>query len=223
MTLAIIPARAGSKGIPGKNIMPLCGKPLVAWTIEQAIEAGIDRVVVATDGEEIADVAVEYGAESVGRSAESATDNAPTEVVIEEVLRQYSNWITPDEPVLLLQCTSPIRQPGDIHSALRVLDGCDSVFSARRVEGYTWGRTRIGVEAHYSKRTPRQQRVGETVEENGSIYAFRVSEFLHHRVRLYGTIGVHMMHPLDSFQIDEPRDIPTVEQLMQVRMAATCP
>lgn len=223
MTLAIIPARAGSKGIPGKNIMPVCGKPLVAWTIEQALRAGIDRVVVATDGEEIADVAMEYGAEPAGRSAESATDNAPTEVVIAEVLRQYSNRITPDEAVLLLQCTSPIRQSWDIHSVLAVLRNHGSVFSARRVEGYTWWRTKRNVVPHYSERMPRQQHQHGTLEENGSIYAFRASGFLNSKTRLYGNIGVHLMHPLDSFQIDEPDDLALIEQLMHLRMAAICP
>ena len=65
--IAIIPARGGSKGLPGKNILPFCGKPLIAWTIEAALECKtLDRVIVSTDSEEIADTARTYGAEVPG-------------------------------------------------------------------------------------------------------------------------------------------------------------
>jgi len=222
--IAIIPARGGSKGIPGKNVVPLCGKPLMAWTIEQAKAALVDRVIVATDCELIADVALHYGAEAMPRSAESATDEAPTELVLHEVLRrvkgdQQDPWW---EPVVLLQATSPIRQPNDITHVLSLLRDHDSVFSARRIEGYTWHQMSSGVSPNYSHRQPRQQRVHETLEENGSIYAFRAGRFLESGNRLHGKIGVHVMDPLDSFQVDEPRDLKLMEQLIPLRIPHQC-
>jgi N-acylneuraminate cytidylyltransferase len=82
--LAIIPARGGSKGLPGKNIKELCGKPLIAWTIEQAKSCSdIDRIVVSTDDSEIAEIAKKYGAEvPFIRPAELASDTASTIDVI---------------------------------------------------------------------------------------------------------------------------------------------
>ena len=108
--LAIIPARGGSKGIPRKNIYSLAGKPLMAYTIQQALASRkISKVVVSTDDEEIADVAREYGAEVVMRPEELALDATPTEPVLLHVLdylEEKENY-SPDL-IVLLQITSPL-------------------------------------------------------------------------------------------------------------------
>jgi len=92
-TLAIIPARAGSKGLPGKNIKPLCGKPLIAYTIEQALESGcFDRVVVTTDGEEIAQIAAQYGAEvPFLRPGELAGDRSDLRAAVNHMLDELES------------------------------------------------------------------------------------------------------------------------------------
>ncbi|MFC1478503.1 cytidylyltransferase domain-containing protein [Candidatus Margulisiibacteriota bacterium] len=103
--LGIIPARGGSKGIPGKNIKMIAGKPLLAWTIEAAKASSLmDRFVVSTDDPGIKEVALEYGAEVIDRPAELATDTADTWSVLQHVLEQV-----PAEAVVLLQPTSPVR------------------------------------------------------------------------------------------------------------------
>jgi CMP-N,N'-diacetyllegionaminic acid synthase len=218
MTLAIIPARGGSKGIRLKNIQPVAGQPLLAWTIRQAVESLlVSRVVVATDHNEIAKVAAEYGAEVFWRSPETATDTATTESAVSEVLEQLPG-IEPDLLVVLLQATSPLRQPDDIDNAITLLrrTHCDSVFSARRVEGYTWQVGRQLSPPH-QRRMPRQQQAESTIEENGSIYVFRQETFRQHGDRICGEVRPYLMHPLDSFQIDEPADIPLLEQLITLR------
>ncbi len=87
MNTAIIPARGGSKGIKKKNLVPLCGKPLIAWTIEAALGSGlIDSVIVSTDSNEIGEVAVEYGADWILRGDCTATDSASSESALLEVL-----------------------------------------------------------------------------------------------------------------------------------------
>jgi CMP-N,N'-diacetyllegionaminic acid synthase len=131
--LAVIPARGGSKGLPGKNLVPLAGLPLIAHSIRCAqATAAVDRLVVSTDSDEIAAAARAYGADApFRRPAELATDTAAMWPVVRHALtavealdgRAYGS-------VLLLDPTSPGRLPGDITSALDVLESdetCDGV------------------------------------------------------------------------------------------------
>src|SRR5690606_36258987 len=119
-------ARGGSKGIRRKNVRMLGGKPLIAWTIEAALSSKmVDRCVVSTEDPEIADVSRRFGAEVLNRPLELATDAADTDDVMRHALASI-----PDVSVLvLLQCTSPIRDAGLIDQALqRFLDtGADSL------------------------------------------------------------------------------------------------
>lgn len=116
--LAIIPARGGSKGIPGKNIKELNGKPLMAYTIEEALKClEIDRVVVSTDSKEIAQVAEKYGAEvPFMRSAQLAADTSKTIDAVWDVLDRLEEDY---EYVVLLQPTSPLRLAEDITGAIQ--------------------------------------------------------------------------------------------------------
>lgn len=111
---AIIPARGGSKRIPRKNLTDLGGKPLLAWTIEAALDAvSVDRVIVSTEDAEIATVAREWGAEVLDRPARLATDDVPTRSVTGHAI--LAAGIT--EGVALLHPTSPFRNAGDIDRA----------------------------------------------------------------------------------------------------------
>lgn len=114
--LAIIPARGGSKGIPRKNIRPLCGKPLIAWSIEAALQAaGVDRVIVSTEDEEIAEVARAHGADvPFLRPRELAADDTPGIAPVLHALEQLPGY----RDVLLLQPTSPLRTAADIEGIL---------------------------------------------------------------------------------------------------------
>ncbi len=214
MITAVIPARGGSKGIRNKNLVDVCGKPLVVWSIEQALAAKIvDRVIVSSDSDEIGAVATHAGAEWLRRSAETASDTATTESVLIEVLEQI------DKPdfVALLQPTSPIRQPDDIDSAICKCD--DSLFSARTIEGYTW-EMRKGLLPEYTERKRRQDNPSVRYEENGSIYVFRPAVLEAFGKRLGGRVGVYEMHPLDSFQVDTPGDLELIRTLLPLRLGA---
>jgi len=222
--LAIIPARGGSKGIPRKNMIPLCGKPLIQWTIEQALDsAKIDQLIVATDDFDIGTTAQSLGAEWFRRSDETATDDATTELCLKEVIDDVSQPPTrPPDIVVLLQPTSPIRQPGLIDAAICNFErsNLDSMFSARKVEGYTWSVSRTDVTPNYSSRRRRQEQVMSRIEENGSIYIFRKEVLSMYNSRLGGRIGHFDMHPLDSFQIDSTGDVETVSQILPMRLNA---
>ena len=141
--LAIIPARGGSKGLPGKNIKELCGKPLIAWSIEAAKAcSNIDRVVASTDDEDIAKVAKKYGAEvPFMRPAELASDTASTIDVIFHAI----NWLKEhqdyrSEYILLLQPTSPLRSGEDIDGAIQMLKDKDvrAVVSVCETDHHPW-------------------------------------------------------------------------------------
>ncbi|GHB83394.1 acylneuraminate cytidylyltransferase family protein [Persicitalea jodogahamensis] len=134
--LAIIPARGGSKGLPGKNILPLAGHPLIAYSIKAALDTpGISRVIVSTDSEEIADIALRYGAEvPFLRPAAYATDSSLDIDVFEHALtwlRENDNY-SPDL-VVQLRPTSPIRYIADIEACLAKLADDENADSLRIV------------------------------------------------------------------------------------------
>lgn len=118
--LALIPARGGSKGVPGKNIKDLNGKPLIAWTIEAARKSRyIDKVAVSTDYEAIARVAVKYGAAApFKRPGKLANDNAKMIDVISHCIRFFQNTGDIYNIIILLQPTSPLRSARDIDKAI---------------------------------------------------------------------------------------------------------
>ena len=128
--IAIIPARGGSKGLPGKNIKEMCDKPLIAYTIEAALKSkSIDHVILSTDDEEIAAVAKKYGAEvPFMRPAELASDTAmAVDNYIYTIGRLEKEWNTKIDSFVVLQPTSPLRIAEDI-------DGAVELFNARNAD-----------------------------------------------------------------------------------------
>ena len=141
--LAIIPARGGSKGLPGKNIKELCWKPLIAWSIGVAKACrNIDRIVVSTDDDQIAEVAKKYGIEvPFMRPAELATDTTSTVDVLFNMLDWYKKHENfRPEYILLLQPTSPLRTVADIKGAIQILQGINSraVVSVCETDHHPW-------------------------------------------------------------------------------------
>ena len=142
--IAIIPARGGSKGLPGKNIRPLNGKPLIAYAVEEGLKAKhIDRVIVSTEDEEIARIAVKYGAElPFMRPAELATDTAmAVDNYIYTINRLEKEGGKPIESFVVLQPTSPLRIAEDIDGAVDLFEqkSADSVVSyCREAHPVTW-------------------------------------------------------------------------------------
>jgi len=116
--LAIIPARGGSKRLPRKNVMPLSGKPLIAWTIEAAIQAEIaNKIVVTTDDDEILSVATRYNISPLKRANELATDTTSTIDVLLNVIHLEESAGGNFDTIILLQPTSPLRDSTDLIAA----------------------------------------------------------------------------------------------------------
>jgi N-acylneuraminate cytidylyltransferase len=229
-TLCIIPARGGSKGIPGKNIRMVGGKPLLAWSIEQARGTPrVSRVLVSTDSDKIAAVARDYGAEVVERPAEISGDTASSESSLAhalDYLKEKENLEA--DLAVFLQATSPLREADDIQKAIETLEreNADSLFSACRSEGFIWRVDKDGLPRSFTydhKSRPRRQDAPEDLVENGSIYIFKPWVLRRYNNRLGGKVAVYRMPALKSFQIDEPEDLELMERLMVHRGASLPP
>lgn len=221
--LAIIPARGGSKGIPLKNIVPLLGKPLLAYTIEQALATpAITRVIVSTDNTEIAAVARAFKAEVVMRPIELSGDKATSESALIHAVDHLQNTESYRPDLLVfLQATSPMRQPHDIQAAIDTLmhEKADSLLSVTPMHSFLWRETEHGAQSvsyDYRNRQMRQDGPQDFLE-NGSIYVMRPRILREGNNRLGGKISFYRMRAIDSFQIDEPDDLRLIENLMTVQ------
>ncbi len=218
-TLAVIAARGGSKGIPHKNLLDLCGKPLIAWTVEQARAArGVDVVAVSSDSDAI--LAAAAGAVGVRRPDDISGDLASSESAWLHALDATEAQMGRFERVVALQATSPIREPGDIENALATFDRdhLDSLLSVCEVEDYfNW---RVGangpepINYDYRNRRMRQQ-IEKRYLENGSFYVLIPSLLREQNNRLGGKIGFHVMDRHKMFQIDRPEDVKLCAAIMR--------
>ncbi len=216
----IIPARAGSKGIINKNIISFCGKPLLAWSIEQALGSKcVTNVYVSTNGDEIAEVARNYGADIIWRPAEISGDMADSESAILHAMQEIEKKEVFDN-VVFLQATSPVRRRFDIDLAYErfVNEEYDSLFSIARMEDYCLWRRDDGelksITFDYLNRGRRQEREPVFLE-NGSIYIFKRTLIEETHNRMGGKIGMYEMPFSCSYEIDSYDDIELCEYYMK--------
>lgn len=219
--IAIIPARAGSKRIPQKNLLPIAGRPLVAHSVVHAQQSSCVReVYVSTESKEIAAVARAYGADVVERPPELSTDEATSESAIRHVLDERNRRGLPDpDLVVFLQCTSPVRRRDDIDRAVETLRaaGADSLFSACNNNRLIWAvKDGQPFSVNYDFRSrQREQDMAVQYRENGSIYVFRPDVLRKHGNRLGGRIAVYEMDYWSSFQIDAAEHAELIEWIMR--------
>lgn len=206
-TVAIIPARGGSKGVPRKNLRRVGGLPLLARAIATAREVpAIDRVVVSTDDPEIAVVAREWGAEVVTRPAELSGDDATSESALLHALDVLAERGLDVGVVAFLQATSPFIDRRDLAEAVRrVAEGRESsVFSAVESWGFLWKPTAsgmVGVNHDAASRPRRQEREPEFLE-TGAFYVMAADGFRAARHRFFGRVGVAVVPERNALEID---------------------
>lgn len=224
--LAIVPARAGSKGLTNKNILDCAGKPLIAWTIEAACESSyVDRVLVSTDSGSIADTARKYGAwVPFLRDLDLAKDDSSIVDVVNDTLSQLEILGEFYDYVVLLQPTSPLRNSEHINSAfeeyfLKAKTEDDTLVSVKEIEkkthwikgidhesGYLYSLTGLDLE------NPRRQMLPNCYFPNGAIYIARSHNFTGY----YGSKTIpFIMNEESSTDIDYIEDLKKAEKLLQ--------
>lgn len=221
--LAIITARSGSKGLPDKNIRPLCGKPLMGYTIEAAAGSGqFDSVMVSTDSEEYADIARSLGAEvPFLRSDETSSDSASSWDVVDEVLKGYEKLGRFFDTVCLLQPTSPLRNADDIVNAYRLFEekNAFAVVSMCELEHPLAWCGKIGDDGSLAGFKPienatRRQEFTPDYRPNGAIFIVGTKAFYEDRF-LYREGSYAYIMPKDrSIDIDSLEDFEYAEYLM---------
>ncbi len=224
--LGIIAARGGSKGLPGKNIRPLGGKPLIAWTIEAALQSAcLDDVLVTTDCPEIAAAAMRYGA-SVPflRPAELANDTAPQALSFVHALDFYRRQGKTFDYLVAMQPTSPLRTGADIAAAIEFLfeKNADAVISVCEMEhSPVWANT-LPEDCSMENFVPDYARDKQRQELpiyyriNGALYIVSVEKFLEGpSVFLKKNIFAYIMPQERSVDIDCERDLLLAEILLQ--------
>lgn len=212
--LGLIPARGGSKGIPRKNLAPLAGKPLLAWTVDAARGAGeLTRIVVSTDDDEIAAAA---GVEALRRPPELAQDDTP----MLEVVRHAVDQLAPDV-VVLLQPTSPLRRAEHVDACVRLLleSGADAVLTVVEVpHAFRPDSLMDVVDGRLVARA-----TGVTRQEKPLVYARNGPAVLARRIDrlgddLYGgDVRPFVMDVRDSLDVDDPHDLELAELLLGSR------
>jgi len=219
-TVAIIPARGGSKAIPRKNIISFCGRPLIAWSIEHALGSKyISEVYVTTDDKEIADISRQYGARIIRRPQELATDTSSSEAALLHAISEIEKQ-DKTELIVFLQATSPLREKDDIDNALEkfLSENADSLFSASILEDFcVWESVNNELKSltfDYRNRGRRQDKKPYYLE-NGSIYIFKPAIFEQYENRLGGKIALYEMPFWKSYEIDGIEDLDICEYYMK--------
>ena len=221
MNIAFIPVRGGSKSIPLKNIKILNGKPLVYWTTKTANDADcIDKVIIATDSNEIKNVVQNFDLPKVeifDRNPENATDTASTESVMLEFISQSN--LNPEDNFFLIQATSPLLKSEHIENMYKkfLTSGADSIFSGVVEKQFHWlidGNEVKPVNYDYRNR-PRRQEFEGLVAENGACYINSVGNILRDKCRLSGRINFFELPSYTAYEIDEEEDWLIIEALMK--------
>ncbi len=222
--IAVIPARGGSKSIPGKNIRPLGGKPLLAWSIEVASEVSeIDRIIVSTDDAQIASVGRAYGAEVYARPPHLAGDEALVIDALKDLLQTLQAEGETPEWVILLEPTCPLRKPEDVRDCLNLIarGGYDSVatFKDAELNPHRAWRLVDGVpEVFIDGAIPwlPRQKLPKAYQLNGAVYVFRANLLAQEaNSLLVGKLGAVLMPRDRSQDIDDSVDFTIVEALLK--------
>ena len=222
--IVVVPARGGSKSIPGKNIKPLLGKPLLAWSIDVARQVKeIDRIIVSTDDPGIAAVGEASGAEIYLRPAHLATDEALVIDALKDLLGRLELEGEKPEWVVLLEPTCPLRTDEDVRKCLELISqgGCDSVATFKEADlnpHRAWRLTDGVPEVFIPGAVPwlPRQKLPKAYQLNGAVYIFRASLLAEEaKSLLVGRLGAVLMPRERSQDIDDHLDFMIVEALLR--------
>lgn len=224
--LAIIPAREGSKGLPGKNIKLLCGKPLIAWSIEAGLESRhIDELVVTTDSLEIAKIASDYGASTPFiRPKEYATDTSTSWDVVNHAIEFYASELNVHfDYIVLLEPTSPLRESGDIdqmiESVISLENEFDAIISLGQVHEHPMimkkiSDKKINSYIEHGSAPKRRQDYEAAYFPYGVAYIIKTSTFLSEKTFYPRRTTYYVIDRYQCYEIDDIYDFLAVENIM---------
>jgi CMP-N-acetylneuraminic acid synthetase len=228
--LALIPARGGSKGLPGKNIKPLLGKPLIAYTIEQALASKYpDKVIVSTDSEEIAEISKKYGAEvPFMRPKELAEDDSPTSEVIIHLFNWFEKQGIYYDIIVLLEPTSPLRKEEDIDNAIKLfidnMDRADSLVGVGKIHSDTehpYGAKIIedGFVRPFLKNVNfnQRQQLPEMYSIFGGIYISKVNTFKKTKTFYHDKTIPYFLERWQNYEVDDIYDFLAIEAIIKFK------
>jgi CMP-N,N'-diacetyllegionaminic acid synthase len=220
--IAVIPARKGSKGLAGKNILPIAGKPMIGWSIEAALQCKlVDRVVVSTDCHEIAAISLKFGAEvPFFRPADLAADLTPGVDVVLHAINEIPNF----DIVVLLQPTSPLRTAVDITQALQAFIDSDaasgvSVCLSKVHPNWMKRISEDGMVIPYERSAiiPNRQQLESVYSLNGAIYLARCDSLKQSRSFHTKSTLAYVMPPERSFDVDSAFDLSLCDLILRDR------
>ena len=222
--LAIVPARCGSKGLPGKNLLPLKNKPLIAWSIQAGkMSKFITKTVISSDCNEILKVGEKYGACPLQRPKELAQDSSPSEPLIRHAIEHFLARGETFDYVVLLQPTSPLRNAQDLDNAIsQLLDkGTDALISVYEPEHSPYKSFKIDSDGYLrgliDDKSPfmRRQDLPPVYMPNGAIYIVNTKIFLSTH-RLFTDTTLPFIMPREkSIDIDDLEDFKKAEKLLE--------
>ena len=222
--LAIIPARGGSKRLPRKNILELCGKPLIAWSIEAGQKSKyIDKVVVSSDDGEILDIAKKFEADVLRRPNNLATDTSTTFDVIKHILDNIEGF----DYIVLLQPTSPLRDENHIDMAIKLLQdkNADAVISVSETDhNPLWSNTlddSLSMKNFLKDEVlnKRSQDLKKYYRLNGGIYICETNKLLAQKsFFLNENIYAYKMDKQSSIDVDDEADFKIAETFMMTKI-----
>ena len=222
--LSIIPARGGSKGIPGKNLTLLNDKPLLEYSISASIYSKyISKTILSTDDKQIEKFGKKFPIDIIERPKTLATDEAPLDKTIEhtlDYLKETEEFIP--NVIVLLQNTSPLRTTEHIDDALELFfsKDYDSLLSVYKSHKFIWKLSKdIAKPQNYDPANrPNRQDFEEEFIENGAIYITKYNSFKKTHCRVSDKIGLYVMPEEASLEIDSPDDLFLAEQLLNKKV-----
>ena len=207
--ISIIPARKGSKGIPNKNLISLCGKPLIHYAIQASKQSIVEETWVSSDSDEILNISKKLGAKTIKRPEELSDDNASSE----SALIHFSENIEFDI-LVFIQCTSPLIKPQDINRGIEKMKNFDSIVSVTETHHMFWNAK--GPLYDINNRERRQNSIKRYLE-TGSFFITTKKNLLKFNNRLSGNIGFVEIPKSRSFDIDTYEDLKIVETLINTK------
>jgi len=212
--IAIVPIRAGSKGIPDKNIKLLNGKPLVWWVLDALQNSNVDQIIVATDKKYKNLIqGFDMKLTTYIRDPKNSKDESSTEDVLIEVITNLNL----NNDIILVQATSPLTTSTDINNGIEMYKEFDSVLSVVKQKRFIWHRNGSPLNYSTSNRPRRQDWDGYYVE-NGAFYINHSSKILKDNNRLSGNIGCSIMNDKTYFEIDSEDDWEIVENIIKQKL-----